>query len=512
MPPLLTVAGAFYWVAVPETWPRPYLGAARLLLALVVLFSTFMKHVFTSATFLRYGRRGALLLALGAAGPATWGQSFGSVSTYATEYHPSNIVVADNNGDGRPDVITTHTATNVMSVLLGQAGGGLGPMTDYQTGQNSGPKSGALGDVNGDGRLDIITANMQNSTIGVLLAQVGGFAPVVSYSTGVNSGCDDLALGDMNGDGRLDVVTANFQSNTIRILLGQAGGGFNLSSTTYTINNRPEVVRLSDVDKDGQLDIVVLYPSTNAVGVLLRLASGSVATPVTYSIGANTYPVSLALGDVNGDGRLDIITGNASSTVSVLAGQTGGSFGAVSNYSIGAGSNVQGIALGDVNGDSRLDIVTANYQNNTVGVLVGQVGGFAPVASYATGANSGPLSVALGDANGDGRPDIFTANNTASSIGILLNTGTYTPLATARPTAADITLAPNPAHGAFIVQLPTSLLPTSAELLNALGQVVRRPAVGAGSFTVATSGLAPGIYTLRLLAGGAALARRVVVE
>ena len=92
----------------------------------------------------------------------------------------------------------------------------------------------------------------------------------------------------------------------------------------------------------------------------------------------------------------------------------------------------------------------------------------------------------------------------------MLNTGTY--LATARPTPADLTLAPNPAHDAFTVQLPAGLLPTSAELLNTLGQVVRRPAVSAGSFKVETNGLAPGIYTLRLLAGGAALARRVMVE
>ena len=123
-----------------------------------------------------------------------------------------------------------------------------------------------------------------------------------------------------------------------------------------------------------------------------------------------------------------------------------------------------------------------------------------------------PARVALADLNGDGRLDIVTANQGASSVGVLLNTGTFTPLATARPTAADLALFPNPAHDGFTVQLPAGFRPGSAALLNALGQVVRRPAVGAASFRVETGGLAPGVYTLRLQAGGAALARRVVVQ
>ena len=145
-------------------------------------------------------------------------------------------------------------------------------------------------------------------------------------------------------------------------------------------------------------------------------------------------------------------------------------------------------------------------------MLLGQPGGFAPVTTYATCAGTEPYDVALGDVNGDGRPDIITANNSTYTVGVLLNTGTYTPLAAARPTAADLTLAPNPAHEAFTVQLPAGLVPSSAELLNALGQVVRRPAVGAASFMVETAGLALGLYTLRLQAGGTALARRVIVE
>ena len=105
-------------------------------------------------------------------------------------------------------------------------------------------------------------------------------------------------------------------------------------------------------------------------------------------------------------------------------------------------------------------------------------------------------------------------NNTFSGGGGVLNTGTYVPLATARPTVvAEITLAPNPAHNSFMVQLPAGLTTTQPELLNSLGQVVRRPAVGAAaSFRVETAGLAPGLYTLRLAKSAGTVVRRVVVE
>jgi hypothetical protein len=170
------------------------------------------------------------------------------------------------------------------------------------------------------------------------------------------------------------------------------------------------------------------------------------------------------------------------------------------------------VALGDVTGDGRADIIVSNFNGN-VGVLRAQAGGFAAVQTFAVGANSQPVAVAVGDVNGDGRLDIATANFATNAVGVLINTGTYTPLATRRTVSADINLFPNPAYGAFTVQLPGALGPcASAELLNALGQVVRRPAMAGPRFAVETAGLAPGVYTLRVVTGAATLAKRVAVE
>ena len=179
--------------------------------------------------------------------------------------------------------------------------------------------------------------------------------------------------------------------------------------------------------------------------------------------------------------------------------------------------------MGDLTGDGRLDYVTANTYttlpvSNVTVFVPGAVGSTPTSMRYGTTTLSSATDVALGDLNGDGRLDIVMSLapaiiNTFGGVGVLLNTGTYTPLATARPTAADFALAPNPAHDGFTVQLPAAFHPTQGELLNSLGQVVRRPAVGStSSFRVETSGLAPGLYTLRLQAGGALMSRRVAVE
>jgi hypothetical protein len=310
--------------------------------------------------------------------------------------------------------------------------------------------------------------------LGLFLAATGpaqaqaSFAPVSTYTAGTGSTPTSVAVADVNGDGQPDLITANFGTSTAGVLLGRVGGGF--------------------------------------------------APVITYPAGANGSPRGVAVADVNGDSRPDIVTANSDDTAGVLLGQAGGGFSAASPYSTGANSNPGNVAVGDVNGDGRPDLVTANYGTSTAGVLLGQAGGgFAPVSTYPASANS-PLGVAVADVNSDGRLDIILANLTSSTVGVLLNTGTFAPLAAAATTTtADVTLFPNPARGGFAVQLPAAwgAAPVRAELLNALGQVVAaRTALLTGRATLpfATAGLALGVYVLRVQASGHTLVKRVVLD
>jgi hypothetical protein len=285
-----------------------------------------------------------------------------------------------------------------------------------------------LGDVNSDGRLDIITANRDSNTVSVLLnTTVSGsttptFQTQGTFSTGSNSSPRSVALGDVNGDGKLDIVTANNNSDTASVLLGNGNGIFQTQVPFSTgSNSNPRAVTLGDVDGDGNLDIITANNGDAKVSVLLGNGNGTFQGQQTFDTGSN--PRSVTLGDVNGDGNLDIITGNfADNNASVLLGNGNGTF---QNQATFATNRPYSVTLGDVNGDGRLDITTASFSFDNASVLLGNGNGtFQTQATFAVG--DGPLSVALGDLNGDGRLDITTANSNSGDASVLLNSIPFT--------------------------------------------------------------------------------------
>ncbi|RYY19726.1 MAG: VCBS repeat-containing protein, partial [Cytophagaceae bacterium] len=400
-----------------------------------------MPHAFTFLEALPYHlRRGALLLALSGLGPAAWGQSYGPVSTYPTASTGSQaygLAMGDLNADGRLDIVTVNNynnSTSSVGVLLGQAGGTFGAVTSYPLGASTNGYywTVALGDVTGDGQPDIVTArNLAAGYVVVLPGQGGGsFGAPTTYPTGPNGAPYGVALGDLNNDGRLDIVTTT-SADQVGVLLGQAGGFAASSSYPAASNGSPRGLALGDVNGDGRLDAVTANDNGHNVTVLLGQATGF-GPASTYSTGPNSFPVSPTLGDVNGDGRLDIVTANGgTSTAGVLLGQAGGGFQAVSTYATGVGSHPFKIALGDVNGDGRPDLVSGNASAPGVSLLLGQAGGFAPFSALPATAAIYAYDLALGDANHDGRPDIIVLNTASNTANVLLNTGTFTPLAAA---------------------------------------------------------------------------------
>jgi len=496
-----------------------------------------MKHFLLQNRFSRHAYPLAALAVLLAAGAAQ-GQtpaSFAAASNYSASTYsagagsfPRSLAVADVNGDGRPDLVTANYGNSTAGVLLGQAGGGFAPVSAYPIGANSYPQGIAVADVNGDGRPDLVTANNNNSgTVGVLLGLAGGgFSPVSNYPTG-GVYAISVAVADVNGDGRSDLVTANNGDNTVGVLLGQAGGGFSPGITYPTAAvHFPQGIAVRDVNGDGRPDLVTANFASSA-GVLLQQAGGGFAAISAYSTGVNSTPVgsnsgpgSVTVADVNGDGLPDLVTANYySSAAGVLLGQAGGGFAATSTYATGAYSSPLGIAVGDVNGDGRPDLVTANDGNGTAGVLLGQAGGgFGAANAYSTGASRGPEDVAVADVNGDGRLDLVTANAGSNTVSVLLNTGTFTPLATTpAASVAEAVVFPNPAHTGFAVQLPAAwgAAPVRAELRNALGQVVatRTATLSGGDLLAfATDALAPGVYVLHVQAGTCTLNKRVLLD
>jgi hypothetical protein len=273
----------------------------------------------------------------------------------------------------------------------------------------------AVSDLNQDGRLDLAAIDDASNTVSVLLGQGDGtFADHGGYVAG--SSAYSVAVGDLNADGNPDLAVTGFESGTISVLPGQGDGSF-ADKTDYPIEGSPSSVAIGDLDGDGKNDLAVVNETT--VSVLLAQADGFMATKVDYPIRSVENPWgptrSIAIGDLNRDGMLDLVVANASS-VSVLRGQGRGTFAARVDYATsptGGPGTRNSVAIADLNGDAAPDLVVTSYPLN---VLFGRGNGsFAAFAPYPGWADS----LAISDLNGDARLDLVLAEGVG--VRVLLN-------------------------------------------------------------------------------------------
>lgn len=362
-----------------------------------------MKHVFT------YSWRAAtrLLCLLLLASRSLLAQFCPIRNDYSVGDGTVSVAMGDINADGRLDIVAANERTMNITVLLAQPAGGY-TTVNYDLG--IAPNDVALGDVNGDGRLDIATANYDNDNVTVLLSQATGGYARTDYPVGDTP--FSVALGDINADGRADIVTANADGNTVTVLLAQLTGDY--APTSYAVDNSPRDVALGDVNGDRRIDIVTANANGNTITALLGQATGGY-TRIDYPVGFG--PFSVALGDVNSDERLDIVTANAGNvTVTVLLSQPTGGY-SPTTYAVD--DDPYSVALGDVNADGLVDIITANFNNSSVTLLLGQATGGYARADYPVG--EAPVRLVTGDVNADGRVDIVTANLNGDNVTVLLN-------------------------------------------------------------------------------------------
>jgi hypothetical protein len=352
--------------------------------------------------------------------------SFTLAGNFGTGTDPASVVVADVNRDGRPDLITANAQSNTVSVLLGNGNGTFQAAQNFATGV--GPGSVAVGDFNGDGRLDVVTANYVSGTVSVLLGNGNGtFQAAQNFTTGANP--RSLAVADVNGDGHLDLVTASSPSETVSVLLGNGNGTF-LTAQNFATAGGLRSVAVADVNGDGRPDIVgVTYYN---VEVFLGNGDGTFQAPQNFSV--NSHPAFVAVADVNGDGHPDLVTAEGpyfqGNNVSILLGNGDGTFKAAENLVVGI--TPYSIAVADVNGDGRPDLLVAGGyagQSGMIALLGNGDGTFQASGTYLAGTS--PFSVAAADVNGDGRPDILVSDRSSNTVAVLLNnsappaTGTF---------------------------------------------------------------------------------------
>jgi hypothetical protein len=442
--------------------------------------------------------------------------------TFPVGVQPRAITLADFNNDGRPDLAVVNQATSTsqssVSVLLGNGDGSFQPAVNTDV-QNSGLGTGnavsaVVGDFNGDHLPDLAlnTDGPAGPAVEVLLGKGDGSFQPNHQILSVGQTPLSMAAGDFDGNGTLDLVTANSTDGTVSVLLGNGDGSFR-PRTDLAVGGAPRAVVVGDFNGDGRLDVATAEQLTNNVGVLLGNGDGTFGQPLVFAAsGQNFTPESLAVGDVNGDGKADLVIKSVSVLESdafqlgVLLGNGNGAFQAPLLGAAQPGGSGD-LALSDFNNDGLLDVAVADElgaPSGNLSVFAGNGDGtFQSLVrlDLLTGGD-GPKGVAAADLNGDGLLDLVAANTGSSTVGVLLNNSTGTTavktgtrLSTSTATAVSgqrvtltemVTSTSGVPTGTVTFLDGTTVLGTVARL-DAAGQATIRVSLGVGSHALTAS-------------------------
>src|SRR5262249_42495643 len=307
----------------------------------------------------------ALLGAPFNASPSAYGSFLPSGSPLVVGPQTWGVAVGDFNNDGIADLVSAGVGDGLVSVMIGNGNGTFKPRVTYNGPLGSDPSTVVIADFNRDGKQDLAVVNGfgGTETLSIYIGIGDGtFQPQVTYNMGTDP--VGLVVGDLNGDGFVDLASVDRQNNTVNVMLGNGDGTFQ-PLVAYSVGNLPYAAVIGDFDGDGNLDLAVNNSDDGTVSVLFGNGDGTFRPQVTYNVG--TAPRSLATGDFNGDGVLDLaVTNFGDNTVTILLGKPDHSGTFLPQAPVlTTGTNPAGIAVADFNGDGFTDLVVTNFGDNT---------------------------------------------------------------------------------------------------------------------------------------------------
>jgi hypothetical protein len=345
--------------------------------------------------------------------------TFAPVTTYAAGVGACTLAIGDVNRDGRSDIVTANgTATAGVSVLLAKAGGGFeGPR---QLDLTSNARAVAIGDFDKDAKPDIAVrySPRRGDSGGVAILRglgAGDFAAAIVYPTGHRG--SDLYVTDLSGDGRSDVVLSNSTADTVSVYFTDASGVPSLHGE-YPVGDSPAAVAATDMNADGKYDLISANSGSATASASVTVLSSTSSGFVTHSYLAVAGASDLAIGDFNRDGRRDFAVVGSGDRVGVCLADAIGGFGPLLTYPFCP--TPSSIITRDLNYDGYLDLATANVDWGTVAVVLGKGDGtFSGAATYLAGPE--PVAIDGIDADKDGTVDLLTASK-VGAVSVLLNT------------------------------------------------------------------------------------------
>lgn len=362
------------------------------------------------------------------------GGGFASFTVYGSGVEPRAVVFGDLNNDGRDDLVSVNFAGDDLSVFINLGGGRYAQEERYATGVD--PRDAVIADVNGDGRMDIVVANRQTDNISVLInngsnAPFARFAPQVFYPAG--DGPVALAAGQLDlAGGSADLAVACENGTGIRILMNNADGTYSAGPALSPGVSFRDVAIADLAGGDGRLDIVAVAPGDNSVHVLTNNGAFTALPPVILP---GSEPVSIIAADLMMDGGVvDVaVACRTSGTVCILQNTGGGVLSVIQNLFIAPGLN--GLSAGLIDAVPGIDLAVASGTGSTAHVLI-NLGAGTMLPSLTLPAGTGASATALTDLDGDGRADLAVANALEDTVSVVVNLGfvpTVPPMITQQP-------------------------------------------------------------------------------
>jgi hypothetical protein len=354
--------------------------------------------------------------------------TFGSPSVYesgvsATAIYPKNALVVDLNSDGDVDLVTANHEDDSIGILLGIGDGTFGTAIDLAT--CNGTHDVAVGNFVGSSAIDVAAVCWGANTMTVWTGNGNGtFKDRKNIATGEPVGCivkglcaHGIVAADLNGPGNDDVAIAAYGGVSANVLLGNGAGFVGVTPAVDVVTGNPHDIAVGDFDGDGNPDLVTADESSNTVTVLLGASNGSGSFSVDASYAAAFEPKGVTVGDVNGDGDLDIAVassgGNypkasakiAGDFVTILLGNGDGTFrsgGRYGGYIATDAAALFDVAIVDLNDDGVADVAASDWTNGNISIFFGGASSGGPSTSFTTpddppvAVDDGPYSVVFG--------------------------------------------------------------------------------------------------------------------
>lgn len=366
--------------------------------------------------------------------------SFAPPIEFSSEGYPNFVTSKDLDGDGKPELIALNNTANTISLFKNMGGLGIVNFTsaeNYTVG--SSPFGAAVGDLNGDGKPDVVIGDYENNNIIVYKnASTEGSLSLVEkkeYPSGQNP--ISIGIADFDSDGKPDIAAVNNNSYTVSI--------FRNTSTVDSIKFAAKIdyfvgvwvrsLTICDFDKDGKSDVAVANTNDNTLSILKNMSSpGTVAFSSRIDLETGASPFYISSADLDEDGKVDIIVANsASNNISIYKNTSSvGSISFANKIDISTGQSPVFCTASDIDGDGKPDIAVVNFGANSISLFKNQstINVFSFDSPVQLPTAMSPRYLSIGDINGDGQPDISFVNSNSNTLSVVENTMRNVPLIT----------------------------------------------------------------------------------